>query len=256
MKLDCVLTAVNEKPLYLDFIPYFIKMWNKLYPMVDIKILLIANSIPQKLTVYKENIILFEPIKDISTSFISQYIRLLYPALLNYNGGVMITDIDIVPMNRTYYNQNIKYFKDDAFIHFRGNSLFGYNQISMCYNVAYPLVWKKIFNINSIEEIKKRMIDKYSNICYINENPTANPSWFTDQIDLFRYLMRWNKSTGNLFFLNDKDTAFNRLCRSQLFDLSDMTIQQNILEGRYSDYHCLRPFQKYENINNKIHELL
>ena len=32
MKLDCVLTAVNENELYLDFIPIFIKTWNKLYP--------------------------------------------------------------------------------------------------------------------------------------------------------------------------------------------------------------------------------
>jgi len=40
MKLDCVLTAVNENPLYLEFIPIFIKTWNKLYPGIDVKILL------------------------------------------------------------------------------------------------------------------------------------------------------------------------------------------------------------------------
>ena len=32
MKLDCVLTAVNDNRLYLDFVPIFIKTWNKLYP--------------------------------------------------------------------------------------------------------------------------------------------------------------------------------------------------------------------------------
>ena len=42
MKLDCVLTAVNENPLYLELVPIFIKSWNKLYPDVDVKIILIA----------------------------------------------------------------------------------------------------------------------------------------------------------------------------------------------------------------------
>ena len=62
MKLDCVLTAVNEKELYLDFIPIFIKTWNKLYPGVDVKIILIAKKIPERMLSYKDNIIIFEPI--------------------------------------------------------------------------------------------------------------------------------------------------------------------------------------------------
>ena len=55
MKLDCVLTAVNENKLYLDFVPIFIKTWNKLYPNVDIKIILIAKNIPDNLISYKKN---------------------------------------------------------------------------------------------------------------------------------------------------------------------------------------------------------
>ena len=41
-----------------------------------------------------------KPIENISTSFISQYIRILYPAILNYKSGILITDIDMLPMNR------------------------------------------------------------------------------------------------------------------------------------------------------------
>ena len=37
MKLDCVLTAVNENPLYLGLVPLFIKTWKKrLYPYVNV----------------------------------------------------------------------------------------------------------------------------------------------------------------------------------------------------------------------------
>ena len=36
MYLDCVLTASDLNPLYLDFIPIFIKSWKILLPKVDI----------------------------------------------------------------------------------------------------------------------------------------------------------------------------------------------------------------------------
>ena len=100
MKLDCVLTATNEKKIYLDFVPIFIKTWNKLYPDVDVLIILIAESIPDDLLIYKKNIKLFNPIQNVLTSFTAQFIRLLYPCLLNYENGVLITDMDMLPMNQ------------------------------------------------------------------------------------------------------------------------------------------------------------
>ena len=39
MILDCVITACNTLPLYYDFIPIFIRSWNKLYPNIDVKII-------------------------------------------------------------------------------------------------------------------------------------------------------------------------------------------------------------------------
>jgi len=117
MKLDCVLTAVNDSRLYLDFVPSFIKTWNKLYPDVDVKIIFISKNIPDDLLVYKENIILFEPIDNILTSFTAQFIRLLYLYILNYTDGVLITDIDILPMNRTYYTEHIKPYDNNKFIY-------------------------------------------------------------------------------------------------------------------------------------------
>ena len=116
MKLDCVITSVNENPLYLEFIPIFIKTWNKLYPNVDVKIILIAKQIPDQYVEYKGNIILFEPIEGILTSFISQFIRLLYPCILHYQHGVMITDMDMLPMSKTYYTEHIRSFDNSKFI--------------------------------------------------------------------------------------------------------------------------------------------
>ena len=57
MKLDCVLTACNNNPLYYDFIPIFIQSWNKLYPDIDVKVVLVNDNIPDDLNLYTKNIL-------------------------------------------------------------------------------------------------------------------------------------------------------------------------------------------------------
>ena len=109
MKLDCVITSVNLNHKYSQFIPLFIKSWSKLLPHIDIKIILINDCIPDKYKEFKENIILFKPIEKMHTAFIAQYIRILYPAILNYKNGILISDMDMIPMNDFYYTENKEY---------------------------------------------------------------------------------------------------------------------------------------------------
>ena len=253
MKLDCVLTAVNDNNMYLDFVPIFIKTWNKLYPLVDVKIILILREIPEHLKIYQDNIILFEPLNNISTAFISQYIRLLYPAILNYQNGILITDIDMLPMNKIYYVKNIENIDNDKFIYMRDVLLQDWKEIAICYNVATNKVWNSIFQIKSLDDIKNKLINKYNEIKYVDGHD--NPSWTTDQIDLYNSIMKWNTDTNKLIILNDINTKFCRLDRGH-FTILNEQICDNIKNGKYSDYHCCRPFKQYEIINNKIYELL
>lgn len=253
MILDCVLTAVNENKLYIGFVPIFIKTWNKLYPNVDVKIILIAKQIPESLLSYKSNIILFEPIENVLTSFISQFIRLLYPCILNYENGIMITDIDILPMNRTYYTENIKSYNNNKFIYYRENICFNFKQIAICYNVATPTTWKNIFGINSLEDIKNTI--KNVNANNIIKEGHGNIGWCIDQITLFDKVMIWNNNTNNFICLKENETKFKRLDRVNL-NISNINTIKNITDGNYSDYHCCRPMSKYSDINWKIYNLL
>ena len=252
MKLDCVLTAVNENRLYLDFVPIFIKTWNKLYPNVDVKIILIAKNIPESLLLYKNNIIIFEPIENVLTSFTSQFIRLLYPCILNYKNGVLITDMDMLPMNSTYYTKNIIEVANNKFIYYRGNVCSDYKQIAMCYNVATPQIWKDIFKVNSIDDIVS-IIKKCNNNNTIKEGH-GNTGWCIDQITLYNKLIEWNKKTNNFVRLDEKQTGFKRLDRNNF--TININIRKNITAGNYTDYHCYRPMSKYSDINWEIYNLL
>jgi hypothetical protein len=252
MKLDCVLTAVNENPLYLEFIPIFVKTWNKLYPSVDVKIVLIAKAIPEEYKEYANNIILFEPLEGVLTSFTSQFIRLLYPCILDYKGAVLITDMDILPTNKTYYTEHIKEIDDSKFVYYRGDHCFIYKSIAMCYNAATPEVWRDIFDIHSVEDVRF-MLENVSRNNVIEEG-IGKTGWFLDQLSLYTKVMEWNKRTGNLICLDEEKTGFNRLSR----DTFRMTVElrDELAAGYFVDYHCHRPMSAYSEINNFIYDLL
>lgn len=248
MKLDCVLTATNDIPFYSDFIPIFVKTWKKLYPDVDIKIVYIAENLPEKYKEYEEHIIMFPPIKGLKTSFMAQYIRLLFPCLLDYENGVLITDMDMLPMNSCYYTDNINNCTDDKFIYMR-NVLLNKKQLAMCYNVATPSTWREIFLIKNMEDLTKKIE------IYVNK-PTP---WCLDQIQLYISVTEWNNNTNKLVCLPDKQTRFHRLAFSRKgnidYSLSNIT-KNTISQGSYTDFHCPRPYEKYKELIDEVYDLL
>lgn len=255
MIIDCVLTSCNLDPLYIDFVPIFIQAWNKLYPYIDVKIILIGEKIPEKLLDYSNYLILFPYCNSISSAFISQYIRLLYPAILNYEKGILITDIDIIPMNKTYFSKNIESFSNDRFIIYRDVLINEYKEVAMCYNVSTRGIWSSIFNINTLEDIKNRLSEVYSSIDYDDSKKHGGGNWNKDQTDLYNYLGNYSKLNRNkVIILSDKSTRFRRLDRNT-FKLSNELIEF-INKGVFSDYHMYRPYNDYKEINDEIVSLL
>lgn len=246
MKLEYVVTATNLNEAYLSFIPLFCKTWKKLYPLVKVVIVMISDTIPDKFVAYQNSIYLFPPIPEVSTVFTSQFIRLLYPCLLQSKGGVLVTDIDMIPMNREYFTSSIASASDNQFVYLRGNVLDNKQQMAICYNVAHSSTWREVFQIESEEDIRTRFLDIQN---------SRDISWFTDQLLLYEYVMRWNAREKRLLRVFDNVTGFNRLrCRSN--ELSRYIIRKNISSGKYTDYHCAKPYSKYSKINSRIYFLL
>ena len=181
MKIDCILTACNLNPKYLQFIEYFIRAWRIVLDNIDIKIILISNKIPDFLIHLQKHIILFSPIPNVSDIFISQYIRLLYPSILKYFNGVLITDIDMIPMNKNYYTNNICYSPNNSFICYRDELIEEYSQISMCYCIANSNTWGELFGITNIEDIIQTLINNY------------DEDWCRDQIDLYTHVKQFKQ---------------------------------------------------------------
>lgn len=230
MKIDCALSATNEK--YAHCAPFFVKFWKKLFPEIDVKVIFVGEKIPEVLNPIRENLIFLDtstPIfKELKTPFLAQNCRLYYPALLNYEGAVLISDIDMFPMNRAYYEEPIKNLASDFFVTYR----FDY---FMCYNAAPPKVWGDIFNITSLEDCHKALSTTYPK-GYGGGRGTYG--WYNDQSVLASKVKSWSKyKTHHAFNIE------SNLSRLECSHLGQHLVEENIRNLRYTDLHlnCLNP---------------
>jgi hypothetical protein len=184
---------------------------------------------------------LFKPVSGIHTAFQAQCIRLLYPRQIERNEGVLITDMDMLPMNRSYYEDALKDISDDTFVTYRDVCL--PTEIAICYNIACPSVWKSMFSDMSTESILQTW---YEGSNYDGQH--GGNGWGTDQKILLKIFNHWN---GPKVTLNDQITKYNRLDRIHPWIFEDhVQLTKSVRDGMYSDYHCLRPYSQYKDIND------
>ena len=252
MKLDCVLTATNDNPLYMECIPIFVDTWHKLFPELDVKVVLIADKIPEEYGEYSSSIVLFHPIEDVSTSFTSQYIRSIYPALLQCEHGVLITDIDMLPMNRDFYINHIEDLSNDTFIVYHPERLHD-KELTMCYNIATPTTWGNVFKVKNEQDLINHMKTRYKQIEY--DGLHGGQGWGTDQLELYKHVMEWDKLTKKLHILNDKKTGYRRLCRDRHHCIHPQ-LENDIKNLKFTDYHIHRPYHKFKDFVDYIVNLL
>jgi hypothetical protein len=242
MKLGTVLSAADANPLYCDFIPYFIKAWLTLFPTVNIVIVLVSESIPHGLTIYKHHIHLCKPLQGIHTAYQAQMIRLLYPReLTDEKDGILITDIDMIPLNAVYYQENIKALPNNLFVSYR--DVLYPEQLAMCYNIASQETWANIIGPGSVETLLRK---------FYNQEYTGTPGqsgWYSDQEVLIK---AYNAYTGPKLILKDELTEFKRLDREDKVFEDQKRLKEAIQTQKYSDYHCLRPYNKHKQINDFI----
>lgn len=261
MRFTDILTATDLNPNYYKIIPVFIKTWLHIFPEINIHIILIANEIIEELKPYEKYIKLFKPIEGINTALTAQYIRILYPSLLTETeGGIMITDMDMLPMGRKYYIKQIENITDDKFICYRPLSCVGPNEMVICYNIAHSNIWRDIFKVYCEQDIINILTDVNKNNFY--EGKHGGKGWNLDQLHLYSKTQKWNKNTNNLIILSEH---INEIFGNNLPKRNDYYVRlwrhYNIHQIKYFlehdnivDFHLPKPYNK--EISDKVLELL
>lgn len=256
MKIEVCLVTSNDNPDYYIFYPYIKPIWEKLLG-VKCVLIFIGNELPEILEEYKKDIIMFEPITGIHTAFIAQNIRLLYPCIMNeYENGILISDIDAIPMNKTYFTKNIESYDDSHLINYSFDpKLYAAREHNIPFNVATAKVWKDIFGISNINDITQRIKEWYTKVGVYNfDNKYRSKciGFHFDQQILFEFLEKWNQKSQKL-------VLFDLANRKRLYSVGvvkNRNEQIKIKNGEYDDCFFLRPYKKNSIYLNKISELL
>jgi hypothetical protein len=231
MFLSTVLASVNNNDKYYMFIPNQIKFWKRFG--IKFVAVFVGEKIPDVLEPCKDNIILYDRNLNLNTAYIAQNIRIYYTALLDLpeDEMVMITDMDMLPVNDVYYKNGLEDVSKDDFVYYR---YVEGNQIFMCYNAGHPSCWSKVFGIKTIEDIDEKIQKNYKP--EYNGVPGCH-GWYSDQEIMYRHLIHYK----NLYILNrdirrlHSETYKNHLGNNDV----DFTSQ-------YDDFHAHRDYYRHE----------
>lgn len=255
MKLGACLVACDSNPIYLGFFPLILRAWEDIVG-IDIHLVLVASQLADELRPFQPNVSLVQPVDGIPTAFQAQCIRLLYPALMAEitKDAVLISDMDVAPMNRRYFINPLEGIDDTCFVVYRSGLLEDTGELPVCYNAATPAVWGSVFpGLRDSKDIAQMLRDWW------HENPVpyrvkASDNWATDQRQLYRHVERWSDGAGAglVARLSDRDTCFRRLDRGRrrVNRHRRLPITPLLRGGYYSDFH-MPPAATFADLNRR-----
>ena len=250
MKLSCVLVACNENTKYLDFWPAVKEAWWKIVHLPCIMVY-VGESLPKHLE--KDPAVrFFKAIPGWPTATQAQCIRLLYPALLGGDDAVMISDMDMIPLQRAFFTEGFQSFNRNQFVSLRGIDETE-KQIYMCYVGATPRIWGELFSVTNENDVRNRLIELSQR--YPADGKHGGQGWCSDQLELYEKVELWQQLWPQQVGLKPWTREIPRLCRTNPYEWANFSeeFECNLKNGNYVDFH-MPPFEQFSSIIFRIVE--
>ena len=244
MKSVEVISASNIDESYVGFVAPFIRSWLQQPPVGEVrfhpKVLLVSNELPKHLTALNRYIQLVEPKKN--SSFESQILRLMY-APLSDSDIVLTSDIDMIPLNPRFLSKGLRAISHNPRLFVIVRDSLPPGQFPICYSMATPKSWARVTEIKRKSDIDEEL--RAASTRFANNHSQTDHSWTADQEWLYEKVSSTSSSSENILKLTDADTGFRRLDRKFVTHSKAWVHLTSILKGSYSDYHFLRPPNRY-----------
>lgn len=243
MRLDCALVACNENTHYLDFWPVVKKAW---WDIVGIPCIMvyIGEILPDHL---KDDPAVrhFKPIEGWPTATQAQVIRLLYPALLRCEGGVVLSDMDILPLQKEWFVEGFAKAEVDQFVSLRGIDE-GNQQIYMCYVGATPIVFSAFFSIKTEDDIRNKFLEFSQHL--FADGQHGGQGWCLDQQILYHRVKQILTICPDALAGYPWTLSIPRLDRANPQEWLQITddLMKRISEKTYVDFH-MPPYTRFQD---------
>ena len=253
-RLGRVLVACNMNRDYLDFWPSTRRAWKEIVGL-ESTLVLVATSdeLPADLR-DDPDVVRFEPLPGVHATFQAQCVRLLYPALVETDGAVIISDIDLYPLRGGYFHDPVLRLDDRFFVVYRDERL-DRGEIDMMFNAALPRTWGEVFDVATLDDVRSELARWADGLEY--HGGRGWPGWYTDQQTLYRKVMSWPQRADRVWMMDDQYTRYRRLNRDKLVHENGLEPWrvEGIRRREYSDFNCFVPYQAHREINDRVLEL-
>lgn len=227
MKIDYVILSSDDNPLYKDFYDVVSKQWNKLgFKTYYINITNIDEIVKTEFGVIHK----IKSLDFVSTGFQSQVVRLFASNFID--GNILTSDIDMLPLNRDYFNQYLNELSKDNIILYSGQPYGNVPYYPMCYALGHSSTFKKYLDIDkmSFEDYCKNLLKDYG------ENWNTDENFMYDRLQLFK--------ENIILKIREKGTRIDR--SRWVYDINKLK------SGHYIDSHLLRPYSQHKHEIDKI----
>jgi hypothetical protein len=203
----------------------------------------VAETIPDHLK-NDPAVIHFQPIQGWPTATQAQVIRLLYPALLTGDGAIILSDMDMVPMQDAYFHKGFESFAQNQFVSLRGIDE-EEKQVYICYVGATPQTWRDLFGIQTVQDIRNRM-ETWSQQAPA-DGLHGGVGWCTDQQILYVTVKHWQQIYQDRIGLIPWTPSIPRLDRGNPTEWIEYSpqLERNIQQKYYVDFH-MPPYSAFK----------
>jgi hypothetical protein len=176
-------------------------------------------------------------LEGIDTGFQSQVVR-LYSSVLLKNKNLLMSDIDMMPLNGDYFRDKSDNIQDNKLLFYSGQPYANVPYFPMCYILGKGCLISELLEIE----------DSYTHFI-LKMCRYSNMDWNTDEKYIYNTIMKFDR-LKKCEILRDRDYN-RRINRSgDDWDRYDKELLKN---GYFIDSHLLRPYNEFkEKINMLI----
>jgi hypothetical protein len=193
-------------------------------------------------------VVQWKPITSWPTATQAQCIRLLYPALLKCDGAVILSDMDMIPMQKDFFvKDGFAKFSENQFVSLRG-MYEDLKQVFMCYVGGTPKVWSELFGVRTQEDVYTIM-KQWSQVFPSNGNH-GGLGWSTDQLVLYTRMKEWQHVTPERLGLipetppNYREDRLDRGNPYEWFQWNSI-LEDKLQKNAYVDFH-MPPYNEFK----------
>lgn len=261
MRLDRIIVSSNENMDYLEFSKIIGPAWKKLLPDVKVTLLCVTDKDKNEfldISKFYDDVIFLPNVENIPSGNQAMASRMLIAATETYKDEtIMLSDIDMLPLNKDFFIDSIANISDDKFVVLGGNAYNNSIKFPICYMIAKQQTFTEILNPGKMEykdlvERMKAVKGSLINHDITKPYPTTVGSPRFDDESLFsEFYLNWKDRNTRTVIVN---RAWSGGMAVERIDRISWNINMDRLNGGHLyDAHLPRPLST--NID-KIQPLL